>query len=87
VINALQEKHGIYTQATRSNPLVLRIQPPLTITADEVTQFLAAIEDCALEIEFCLNLIDEALTKSGTGQHQSQPNNNTLNNPTSHPAN
>ncbi|MFH1266266.1 MAG: aminotransferase class III-fold pyridoxal phosphate-dependent enzyme [Planctomycetota bacterium] len=87
VINALQEKHGIYTQATRSNPLVLRIQPPLTITADEVTQFLAAIEDCALEIEFCLNLVDEALTKSGTGQHQSQPNNNTLNNPTSHPAN
>ena len=32
----LLQVHGIYTQVTRSNPRVLRIQPPLTITEEQV---------------------------------------------------
>src|SRR3990172_5841794 len=73
VMNALLEKHCIYTQTTRSNPCVLRVQPPLTITAGEVTRFLKAVEDCCLEIEFCLNLVDGVVAKSSLGQHKSRP--------------
>jgi len=58
VMSALLEEHRIVTQTTRSNPRVLRIQPPLTITAEEVDRFLAAMEDCCLEADYCNHLVD-----------------------------
>ena len=43
-MHTLMEGHGIYTQFTRSNPLVLRIEPPLTLSDVQVDEFLAAFE-------------------------------------------
>ncbi|NQT16559.1 MAG: aminotransferase class III-fold pyridoxal phosphate-dependent enzyme, partial [Planctomycetes bacterium] len=73
VMNALVEEYNIYTQTTRSNPRVLRIEPPLTITSDEVDHFLEAITDCCLEADFCNNLVDGLVAKSGLGRHESKP--------------
>jgi putrescine aminotransferase len=69
-MHTLLEQHGIYTQTTRSNPRVLRIQPPLTISADQVDQFLAACYETCGEIEFSTKTIDGIIAKSGLGQHQ-----------------
>ena len=68
------EGHNIYTQTTRSNPRVLRIEPPLTITAAETDHFLEAITDCCLEADFCNSLLDGLSAKSGLGRHESAPN-------------
>jgi hypothetical protein len=67
------EEHRIYTQTARSNPRVLRIEPPLTVTAEEVARFLKAAEACCLEADFCNNLVDGIVAKTGLGQHQSKP--------------
>ena len=69
VMNALLDEYRIYTQTARSNPRVIRIQPPLTITADEVDRFLAAMEDACLEADFANHIIDGTVAKSGLGQY------------------
>ncbi len=69
-MHTLLEQHGIYTQTTRSNPRVLRIQPPLTITANQVDQFLVACDKTCGEFEFATKTIDGIIAKSGLGQHQ-----------------
>ncbi len=69
VMNALLEEHHILTQTARSHPRVLRIQPALTITADEVSRFLAAMEDCCLEADFANHIVDGTVAKSGLGQY------------------
>ena len=38
----LLHEHAIYTQVARSNPRVLRVQPPLIVSAKEVDRFLEA---------------------------------------------
>jgi acetylornithine/succinyldiaminopimelate/putrescine aminotransferase/predicted amino acid dehydrogenase len=63
-------EHGIYTQIARSNPRVLRIQPPLTITEEEVDRFLLALNASCLEIELAHHLFDGLIAKTGSGQHQ-----------------
>ena len=73
VMLVLLEEHRIYTQTARSNPRVLRIEPPLTVTAAEVARFLQAAEACCLEADFCNNLVDGIVAKTGLGQHQSKP--------------
>ncbi len=70
VMNTLLHEHRIYTQTTRSNPLVLRVQPPLTISAAEVSHFLNSVGACCREIEFSNKMIDGILAKSGLGQHE-----------------
>lgn len=72
VLHAMQtllQAHGVYTQVARSNPLVLRIQPPLTISEDEVSQFLTALDQTCAEIDYSTGLIDGMIAKSSIGQH------------------
>ncbi len=60
----LLQAHGIYTQVARSNPRVLRIQPPLTITEEQVRRFLAALESTCGELEFLNHTVDSIIRKS-----------------------
>jgi hypothetical protein len=66
----LLESHGIYTQVARSNPLVLRIQPPLTITFDEVCQVLSALEEVCTGFNYSTRMVDAIISKSTLGEHQ-----------------
>ena len=63
---------GIYTQVTRSNPRVLRIQPPLTITEEQVRRFLAALESTCHELQFLNQTVDSIIRKS-IGTHRVDP--------------
>lgn len=60
----LLENYRIYTQTARSNPNVLRIQPPLLIREDEVDYFLNAVESILLELDSVGSLLSSILTKS-----------------------
>jgi putrescine aminotransferase len=50
LMQRLLEEHRIYTLCARSNPLVLRVQPPLTITAEQIDQFLRAVDAVCQEL-------------------------------------
>ncbi len=54
-MQTLMQGHAIYTQFTRSNPLVLRIEPPLTITEAQTQEFLTAFEKTCEEIDFVVS--------------------------------
>jgi putrescine aminotransferase len=69
VIGVLMRDHGIYTQVARSNPCVLRLQPPLIVTEEQVAKFLAATEACCEELDWFLSTFDRVIAKSVTGQH------------------
>ena len=69
VMNTLLNKHGIMTQTARSNPLVVRIQPPLTITESQVDQFLTAFKAASKEIEFTSTLVDSMFSRTTLGDH------------------
>jgi len=78
VIHAMQtllQAHGIYTQVARSNPRVLRIQPPLTITAQQIDEFLNALEQTCSEIDYSAGLLDGMIAKSGIGHHNASQRN------------
>ena len=45
----LLNEHAIYTQVARSNPLVLRVQPPLVVSAAQVERFLDALRSTCAE--------------------------------------
>ena len=67
----LLEHYHIYSQIARSNPLVLRIQPPLTIDEAKTDHFLSSFgRTCTLgqKVE---GLFDEVITRSISGQHKS----------------
>jgi len=49
---------------TRSNPRVLRIQPPLTITEGQVRRFLEAVESTCHKLHFLFQTVDIIITKS-----------------------
>ena len=68
----LLQVHGIYTQVTRSNPRVLRIQPPLTITEEQVRRFLEALECTCHELQFLNQTVDSIIRKS-IGSHRVDP--------------
>lgn len=65
----LLQQHGVYTQVTRSNPLVLRLQPPLTITEAQVDQFLIAFEQTTRAGQNVEDLFDVLISKAVTGHH------------------
>lgn len=69
----LLHAHGIYTQPSRSNPLVLRIQPPLTVTAEQVETFLSAFEATCREIDYPTRLMGAMISKSSIGELESGP--------------
>lgn len=68
----LLQAHGVYTQVARSNPRVLRIQPPLTITEEQVHRFLTAVENTCRELQFLNQTVDSIIRKS-IGTHQVDP--------------
>ena len=72
-MQTLLDEHKIYTQVTRSNPLVLRVQPPLTITAAEVDCFLKALDQTIGEMEFRESSIRDVIAKTGVGRHDKRP--------------
>jgi putrescine aminotransferase len=72
VMQALLQEHGIYSQVARSNPRVLRIQPPLTVTAEQAARFLDALEETCSELAFLFDVADRVLSKS-VGTHQGEP--------------
>ncbi len=65
----LLQQHGIYTQVTRSNPLVLRVQPPLSITETQVDQFLGAFAQTCRAGQNVEDLFDVLISKATTGHH------------------
>ena len=72
VVHAMQtllNAHGVYTQVARSNPLVLRIQPPLTIGEAHIREFLAALDQTCDEIDYSTGLIDGMIAKTSIGAH------------------
>jgi putrescine aminotransferase len=70
VMQTLLANHNIYTQVTRSNPRVLRIQPPLVITAAEVEQFLRAFDVACRESTLLNQVTDEIISRSTLGHHE-----------------
>ena len=60
----LLQVHGIYTQVTRSNSRVLRIQPPLIVTEEQVGRFLNALESACQELHFLNHAVDSIIRKS-----------------------
>jgi putrescine aminotransferase len=71
VTGTLMDEYGIYTQVTRSNPRVVRIQPPLTVSSEDVNYFLESIEEVCNEVDFCHRVYEMGVSKSGVGQHDS----------------
>jgi acetylornithine/succinyldiaminopimelate/putrescine aminotransferase/predicted amino acid dehydrogenase len=72
VMQTLLREHGIYTQVARSNPRVLRIQPPLIVTEPQVDRFLGALGETVSELAFAFDAADRVLSKS-VGSHQGEP--------------
>jgi len=70
-LQALLNVHGIYAQVARSNPFVLRIQPPLTIEDADIDQLLAALEIIAPDLADCATMVDSLVSKSNLGIHDS----------------
>lgn len=68
-LQTLLNGHGIYAQTCRSNPRVLRIQPPLIVTAAEIDRILVALAQTCEEIEYSTGLIDGMIAKTGIGEH------------------
>jgi 3-acetyloctanal aminotransferase len=64
VMQILLQVHGIYTQVTRSNPRVLRIQPPLVVTEEQAGRFLDALESACQELHFLNRTVDSIIRKS-----------------------
>jgi acetylornithine/succinyldiaminopimelate/putrescine aminotransferase len=56
--------HAIYTQVARSNPQVLRIQPPLIVSAAQVDRFLDAFRSTCAEWSLVSDSAQAILSKS-----------------------
>jgi putrescine aminotransferase len=66
----LLRAHGICTQL--AGPGVLRVQPPLVVTADEVAEFLRAMDAACGEVQSLAMSFDRIVAKSGLGQRSPQ---------------
>ncbi len=65
----LLKYHGIYAQMTRSHPLVLRVQPPLTITEQQADAFLAAFRKTCTAGQRVENMFDAIISHAIAGDH------------------
>ncbi len=72
-IVALLKEHGIYAQVARSNPCLLRVEPPLVLTAAEADHFIGAIDQSCREVESLYSSLDQMIAKAVLGQHGSEP--------------
>jgi putrescine aminotransferase len=72
-MQTLVNVHGIYAQIARSNPFVLRIQPPLTIADEQIDQLLAALEVICHDLANIAALVDSIVSKSTLGIHEGKP--------------
>jgi putrescine aminotransferase len=70
VMQTLLQEHGIYSQVARSNPRVLRIQPPLTITSGQTERFLEALETTCTGLDYVHKTCDAIIGRSNMGHHQ-----------------
>lgn len=65
----LLNRFGIYTQNTRSNPVVLRIQPPLTISEAELDRFVDCMGQTCREVDHICSALTGGVSKSSLGKH------------------
>lgn len=77
-LHTLLNGHGIYAQMCRSNPFVLRLQPPLIVTAEEIDRLLLALEQTCEEIDYTTELIDDLVAKTGIGEHDAAAAHSTI---------
>jgi putrescine aminotransferase len=70
-VQALLNMYGIYAQVARSNPFVLRIQPPLTIENEDVDHLLSALGTIATDLADCAYMVDTLVSRSTLGIHES----------------
>ncbi len=68
VVQTLLDAHRIYTQSARSNPFVVRIQPPLIITSEQVQRFLSAMGETCEELDRAIRLTDNLMARSVNGR-------------------
>jgi putrescine aminotransferase len=68
VMQALLRHHRIFTQLCRSQPRVLRIEPPLTISAQDVRRFLSSLESCVEQIDLSNQMFAACLSKTMRGE-------------------
>jgi acetylornithine/succinyldiaminopimelate/putrescine aminotransferase len=61
--------HAIYTQVARSNPRVLRVQPPLIVSAAQVDRFLDALRSTCAEWALVSDSAQAILSKSAGDIH------------------
>ena len=73
----LQNRFGIYVQSTRSNPQVIRLQPPLTISDTEVDRVLDALETTCREVDHICGALTGGVSKSSLGKHDASSNEST----------
>jgi putrescine aminotransferase len=73
VMRTLLEEYGVYTQVTRSNPNVLRVQPPLILTEQDANRFLEAVAETVVEFAFMEHVVEAVLTKSIGDHHAVAP--------------
>jgi putrescine aminotransferase len=57
----LLDVHQIYTLMARSNPFVLRVQPPLTLTEDEADKFVEAVQDGCRKLSNPVELLSQLM--------------------------
>ncbi|MEA2630884.1 MAG: hypothetical protein QOE66_1103 [Chloroflexota bacterium] len=60
----LLHEFGVYTQVARSDPRVMRVQPPLTINEAQVGRFLEAVRSTCAEWVFIMDSAEAILSKS-----------------------
>jgi hypothetical protein len=60
----LLHEYGIYTQVARSDPRVMRVQPPLTINKAQVEHFLEAVRSTCAEWVLIMDSAEAILSKS-----------------------
>jgi 3-acetyloctanal aminotransferase len=69
IVALLLQEHGIYAQVARSNPCLLRVEPPLILKAEEAAQFIAALDQCCAEIDSLYSTLDQTIAKAVLGKH------------------
>ncbi|MCE9556327.1 MAG: aminotransferase class III-fold pyridoxal phosphate-dependent enzyme [Planctomycetes bacterium] len=72
LMQTLLSSFGIYTQVARSNPNVLRVQPPLGIEPQEVDHFLLAVGTLCRELRKMSAEMHGMITKTAIGMHDSK---------------
>jgi 3-acetyloctanal aminotransferase len=64
----LMSEYKIFTQIARSNPLVLRVQPPLVISDEQVRRFLQALDSICGDTDLAQQMFG-SISKTTVGQH------------------